>query len=108
MEVNLEEVKVQVNDDHTNKIELGNKMGMIMTYPTIDSFTETGLQEINASNMTSLISGCIMQIYEDDGEKVYEAKDQTQKELQEFIEAMHTSQFKKVQQNLTQNHLNSS
>ena len=97
VEVNLEEVKVQVNDDHTNKIELGNKMGMIMTYPTIDSFTETGLQEINASNMTSLISGCIMQIYEDDGEKVYEAKDQTQKELQEFIESMNTSQFKKVQ-----------
>ena len=97
VEVNLEEVKVQVNDDHTNKIELGNKMGMIMTYPTIDSFTETGLQEINASNMTSLISGCIMQIYEDDGEKVYEAKDQTQKELQEFIDQMNTKQFKDVQ-----------
>ena len=29
-EINLTEVKVQVGDDHTNKIELGNGTGMIM------------------------------------------------------------------------------
>ena len=72
-------------------------MGMIMTYPTIDSLTKTGIQVINASNMLDIINTCILQIYEDGGEKVYEAKDQTQKELTEFIEQMNTEQFKKVQ-----------
>ena len=97
VEVNLEEVQIQVDGDHTNKIELTDSMGMIMTYPTIDSFAESGIQQINASNMTDIIGKCILQIYENNGEKVYEAKDQTQKELQEFIEQMNTNQFRKVQ-----------
>jgi hypothetical protein len=97
VEVNLEEVTVQVDDDHTNKIELTDKMGMIMTYPTIDSLTKTGIQVINASNMLDIINTCILQIYEDGGEKVYEAKDQTQKELTEFVEQLNTNQFKSVQ-----------
>ena len=59
VEVNLEEVQVQVGDDHTNKIELTDSMGMIMTYPTIDSFADSGIQDINASNMTGIISKCI-------------------------------------------------
>jgi len=96
-EVNLSEVKVQVDEGHTNKIELTDEMGMIMTYPTIDSFTESGIQTINASNMLEVIGSCVLQIYEEKGEKVYEAKDQTKKELTEFIESMNTGQFKKLQ-----------
>ena len=97
IEVNLEEVQVQVDKDHTNKIELTDSMGMIMTYPTIDSFMDTGLQTITASNMLEVIGSCILQIYEDNGEKVYEGKDQTPKELNEFIEQLSSQQFKQVQ-----------
>jgi len=96
-ELDLNEVKVQVGDDHTNKIELGNDMGMIMKYPTIDSFSETGIRDINPGNMLEVISSCILQIYEKKGEKVYDTKDQTQKEVIDFIEQLNTSQFKKVQ-----------
>jgi RIO-like serine/threonine protein kinase len=72
-------------------------MGMIMTYPTIDSFAEGGLQTISSKNMLDVIGSCVLQIYEQKGEKVYEAKDQTKQELTEFIESMNTTQFKKVQ-----------
>ena len=97
VEVNLSEVKVQVGDDHTNKIDLGNGMGMIMKYPSIDSFKETGITAINSSNMLDVIAACIMQIYEEDGKKVYDPKDQTKKELTDFIEQLNTAQFKEVQ-----------
>ena len=97
VEVNLEEVQVQVGDDHTNKIELDDSKGIIMTYPSVDSFLESGIQNITASNMLDMIGSCILQIYEDKGEKVYEAKDQTKKELSEFIESMNTGQFKDIQ-----------
>ena len=97
VEVNLEDVQVQVGDDHTNKIELGDGKGVIMTYPTIDSFSETGIQNITAKNMLDVIGTCMLQIYEDKGEKVYEAKDQTKKELNDFIESMNTGQFQKLQ-----------
>ena len=97
VELDLNEVKVQVGDDHTNKIELTDDMGIIMTYPSIDSFSASGIQDINATNMLDVIGTCILQIYEKKGEKVYEAKDQTKKELTEFIEQLNTKQFQDVQ-----------
>ena len=97
VELDLNEVKVQVGEEHTNKIELGNGMGLIMKYPTIDSFNESGIRDINPSNMLEVIGTCILQIYEEDGKKVYDPKDQTQKELTEFIEQLNTKQFKDLQ-----------
>ena len=97
VELDLNEVKVQVGDDHTNKIELTKEMGIIMKYPTIDSFSETGIRDINPSNMLDVISTCILQIYEKNGEKTYDPKDQTKKELTDFIEQLNTKQFKEVQ-----------
>mgnify|MGYP001372876938 FL=1 len=97
IDLNLTEVKVQVGEDHTNKIELENGMGIIMTYPTIDSFSKSGIKDINASNMLDVISNCILQIYEKNGEKTYDPKDQTKKELTDFIEQLNTKQFKEVQ-----------
>ena len=97
VELDLNEVKVQVEDNHTNKIELTDDMGIIMTYPSIDSFADSGIQDINATNMLDVIGSCILQIYEQKGEKVYEAKDQTKKELTEFIEQLNTKQFQDVQ-----------
>ena len=97
VEIDLNEVKVQVGDDHTNKIDLGNDMGMIMKYPSIDSFNEIGITDINPSNMLDVIATCIQQIFEKKGEKVYDTKDQTKEEVNEFIESLNTKQFKDVQ-----------
>tara|TARA_B100001996_G_scaffold363634_1_gene332064 strand:- start:195 stop:908 length:714 start_codon:yes stop_codon:yes gene_type:complete len=97
VELDLTKVEVQVSDDHTNKIELTDDMGMIMTYPTIDSFLESGIENIDANNMLDVIGSCVLQIYEEKGEKVYQAKDQTKKELTEFIESMNSGQFKQLQ-----------
>tara|TARA_Y100001963_G_scaffold119210_1_gene166226 strand:+ start:109 stop:822 length:714 start_codon:yes stop_codon:yes gene_type:complete len=96
-EVNLSEVKVQVDDGHTNKIELENGMGIIMTYPSIDILKSIGTENITSRNMLEVVGKCILQIYEQDGEKFYEAKDQTKQELQDFIEQLQTKHFKKVQ-----------
>jgi len=97
VELDLTQVEVQVGDEHSNKIELTDDMGIIMTYPTIDSFLESGIENIDANNMLDVIGTCILQIYEQKGEKVYQAKDQTKKELTEFIESMNSGQFKKLQ-----------
>ena len=47
--------------------------------------------------MLDVIGGCILQIYEKNGEKIYDPKDQTKKELTDFIEQLTTGQFKEVQ-----------
>ena len=87
---------MQVDEGHTNKIELTKDMGVIMTYHTFKSMEEIGGKAINPGNMLEVIGSCILQIYEDKGEKVYDAKDQTRKELTEFIEQLNSSQFSEV------------
>jgi hypothetical protein len=97
VELDLSKVMVQVDDGHNPKIELTDEMGLIMTYPSIDSFSNTGITEITADNMLDVISSCIYQVYDKKGEEVFDAKDQTKKELTEFVESLNTTQFKAIQ-----------
>ena len=97
VELDLSKVMVQVDDGHNPKIELTDEMGLIMTYPSIDSFSNTGITEITADNMLDVISACILQIYDKKGEEVFETKDQTKKEVSEFVESLNTKQFQEVQ-----------
>ena len=97
VEVDLTEIEVQVNDDHTNKIELTDEMGVIMRYPTIDSFSTAGISDITADNMLDVIVACIDKIYDKKGEEVYDSKDSSKKELMDFVEQMNTTQFQDVQ-----------
>ena len=95
-EIDLTTVDVQITEGHTNKIELTDEMGMIMTYPTLDSFTDS-TTVINASNMLDVIASCVAQIYDKKGEDVYDAKDSTKQEIVDFIESLNSKQFKEIQ-----------
>jgi len=97
VEIDLNDIGVEVIEGHTNKIELTDEMGIIMQYPTIDSFAGTGITAISSDNMLDVISSCILQIYDKKGEEVHYAKDQTAKELIDFIEQLNTKQFREVQ-----------
>ena len=97
VEVDLTEIQVQVDDDHTNKIELTDEMGVIMKYPSIDSFSAAGISNITADNMIDVVATCIAQIYDKKGEEVYDSKDSTQKELIDFVDQLNTKQFQEVQ-----------
>ena len=97
VEVDLTEIEVQVNDDHTNKIELTDEMGVIMKYPTIDSFSTAGISDITPENMLDVIVACIDKVYDKKGEEVYDSKDSSKKELMDFVEQMNTQQFQDVQ-----------
>ena len=97
VEVDLTEIQVQVDDDHTNKIELTDEMGVIMKYPSIDSFSAAGISNITADNMIDVVATCIAQIYDKKGEEVYDSKDSTKKELTEFVEQLNTKQFQEIQ-----------
>ena len=97
VDVDLSEVMVHVEKGHSPKIELTEEMGIVMKYSTIDSFTGTGITDVTAENMLDVITTCIDHIYDKKGEEKFDAKDQTKKELTEFIEQLNTSQFRDVQ-----------
>ena len=96
-EIDLTKVEVEMDKEHNNKIELTEEMGMIMTYPTLDSFNEYEGTVVNASNMIDIIASCIEQIYDKKGEDVYEAKDSTKQELIDSVEQLNSKQFQDVQ-----------
>jgi len=97
VEIDLSKVTVQVDKGHNPKIELTKDMGLIMKYPSIDSFAGSGITNITTDNMLDVIGSCILQIYDKKGEEVFEAKDQTKKELSDFVESLNTKQFQEVQ-----------
>ena len=95
-EIDLTTVDVQITEGHTNKIELTDEMGMILQYPTLDSFTDS-TTVINASNMLDVIASCVSQIYDKKGEDVYDAKDSTKQEIVDFLESLNSKQFLEIQ-----------
>jgi len=95
-EIDLTKVNVQITKGHTNKIELTDEMGMILQYPTLDSFTDS-TTVINASNMLDVIASCVSQIYDKKGEDVYDAKDSTKQEIVDFLESLNSKQFLEIQ-----------
>jgi len=97
-DIDLTEVEVVMSEGHNNKIELTDEMGMVMTYPTLESFLGVDATQINASNMIDIIAMCISQIYDKKGEEVFEAKDSTKQELIDFVEQLNSKQFLEVQQ----------
>ena len=94
LDFNLLDVKPQIEKNHTNKIELGPKMGVVMKYPNfkmVESI-ETGSE---VETLLKIIVECVDYIYDEDN--IYYKKDVTEKELQEFVESMSREQFSKIQ-----------
>ena len=70
---------------------------LVLGFSTIDSLTGIDGADINASNMLDVIGSCILQIYDKKGEEVFAAKDQTKKELIDFVEQCNAQQFLEIQ-----------
>ena len=94
VELNLDDVNVQVDDEHTNKIVIDEKrnLGVVLNYPSL-GITKAGfdVNKTDTETMFKVIANCIDHIYE--GDKVYTAKDSTEKELVAFLESITQKAF---------------
>ena len=96
--VDLDDIKVQKDENHTNKIKLDASLMMEMKYPSLDQFIKSNFvfNEKNAMDQSfDLIAGSIDKIYTED--EVWATADCTKKEVKEFLESMNSSQFKKIE-----------
>ena len=90
---NILEIKPEIQPEHTNKIEINDKLGMVMKYPTFKMMENTKGDE--AERIMDVVIGSIDYIYDD--ENLYYAKEVSKKELIEFVDSMTKEQFEKVQ-----------
>jgi len=98
MLINLDEIKVQVGDDHSRDIKLDDSLVLRMKYPSMDEFIKSNFtagSEIGVTETFDLISSCIEQVYSE--EESWSAKDCTKKELLEFVEQLSSKQFKEIE-----------
>jgi len=98
VKINLDDIKVQKNEEHTNRIKLDSNIMMEMKYPSLDQFIKTNFDfnEKNAMEQSfELIGSCIDKIFTADD--VWIAADVTKKELTDFLESMNSSQFKDIE-----------
>lgn len=95
--VNLEDVKVEFPENHTNKIPLFKNVGIVMKYPTIETLKHLENANINDIDAVfDIISDCVDYIYDD--EQIYSSKDTNKEELIEFLNNLTAEQFDKVQE----------
>ena len=96
--IDLDDIQVQKNDEHTNKIKLDDTLMMEMKYPSLDEFIKNNFDFNDENSMDqsfNLIASCVSSIFSED--EVWAAEDCTKKELKEFLEQMNSAQFKDIE-----------
>ena len=94
----LDDIKVQKDENHTNKIKLDDSIMMEMKYPSLEQFIKNNFEfdDKNALNQSfDLIASSIDKIYTED--EVWASADCTKKEMKDFLEQMNSTQFKKIE-----------
>jgi len=98
VKINLDDIKVVQNDDHSKTIKIDDTLMMEMRYPSLDQFVKNnfdfgGDTDINQS--FELIGSCIEKIYSE--EDVWSTDDVSKDEVTEFLEQMNSIQFKEIE-----------
>jgi len=96
--INIDDIKIQRDESHTNKIKLDAKLIMEMKYPSLDEFVKNNFDFNDQPGMDQsfeLIASCIDKIYNED--EVWAASDCTKKEMKDFLEQMNSLQFKEIE-----------
>ena len=96
--INLDEIKVEKSEDHSNKIKIDSSIMMELKYPSLDEFIKNNFDFKEGNQMEQsfdLIASCIDKVYTED--EVWASADCTKKEMKDFLEQMNSSQFKEIE-----------
>ena len=95
--VNLDEIKVITDPEHTTDIKLDETVSMRMKYPSLDQFIKENfdVDNIGFDQSFDMIAACVDTVYND--EEVWKSTDFTQAEIIEFLEGLGSKQFKELE-----------
>jgi len=98
IKINVDDIHVQRNEGHSDKIKLDDNLMMQMKYPSLDQFIKSNFDFSNDNAMEQsfeLVASCVDKIFNE--EEAWSASDVTKKELMEFLDQMNTTQFKQIE-----------
>ena len=95
-EINIDELEPTFDKDHTDLITISDNIKIKMRYPTVSDLTKLEGNGDQDTALFDILRDSMEIIYVDD--TAYQTSDHSQKELDEFIESLTSSQFASIQQ----------
>lgn len=95
-ELNLENVECQVQDDHSNEIQINEDIKIVFRYPLLNDLQNVKASAGDSEKTFHFMECCIDSIHS--GDDVFQRIDIKDKELSDFIEQFTNEQFEKITQ----------
>ena len=95
-ELNLEDVECQVQDDHSNEIQINEDIKIVFRYPLLNDLQNVKASAGDSEKTFHFMECCIDSIHS--GDDVFQRIDIKDKEISEFIEQFTNEQFEKITQ----------
>tara|TARA_B100001094_G_scaffold138143_1_gene133732 strand:+ start:5045 stop:5761 length:717 start_codon:yes stop_codon:yes gene_type:complete len=95
--VNLDEIQILTDPEHTTDIKLDETVSMRMKYPSLDQFIKENfdVDNIGFDQSFDMIAACVDTVYND--EEIWKSSDFTPAEMVEFLEGLGSKQFKQLE-----------
>jgi len=94
VKINLMDVSVQMTENHKNVVEITDSIKIVMKYPVLNDMKNVDNKSKEVDNVFHLLKTCINEIH--DGDVIYSKIDMTEKEIDEFVDSLNTSQFESL------------
>lgn len=95
LELNLDEVKISRDQNHTNKVKLSDEYTLFLKYPTIEQLEDLiSRQEQSQEDNYNLMMSCLDKLASK--EELFKFSDFPKKEIDEFIESLHSDVIKEI------------
>lgn len=95
---NIEDVKIEKEAGHSNIIHLTGNYSIEMNYPVFDDVVSV-ISTDKTDDIVDLVAHSIKGVYSDN--EYFEAQDQTEQELKDFVESFTKSQFEQIEKFFT-------
>ena len=98
--INLDDIKVQKPEGHSNQVKLDNNLMMELKYPSLNEFIKNNFDPNDKTQNPmeqsfDLVGSCISKIYNED--EIWVAADCSKKEINDFLDSMNSNQFKEIE-----------
>ena len=95
LSMELSNVKVTKNKDHSNRIKVNDNYMLFLKYPSIDMFKDMlSAEDVSTDKSFEILISCMDRIATED--QVYNFKDFTKKEVDDFVESLHSNVIKEM------------
>tara|TARA_B110000902_G_C14273627_1_gene574141 strand:- start:519 stop:1220 length:702 start_codon:yes stop_codon:yes gene_type:complete len=92
----LESIAVAIDKDADMNIDLSDGVGISMRYPGVNDVLDMGGDLSDVDKMMGMVRSCIDTIYT--AEEVFNVKEQSVKEVDDFIDSLSSKQFHRIRE----------